>query len=252
MNPLANPRSNAKIFAKGAVNDWLAPIGDKTMESTAGARSSLFGLFRTLTSDTKTLIRQEIELAKTEISEKISLLGRNTVSLAIGGFVAYAGLIVLLIALGAFSAWAFTKAGLDPLLAGVTGLGAIGLVVVAIGLVMVLKAVKTFSKESLTPQRTLTTLQEIKGSSIPAAEEHWIEKEKPEDKPSSAELQGRVEHTETRLSGTLEEIGERLSPAHINNEVKARISAKPYQAGAIAMIAGLFSGWLIKRKINHA
>src|SRR4051812_36620668 len=72
--------------------------------STAGfsspPRPSIIGLFKNLTGEFKTFIRQEVDLAKTEISEKVSMIGKNVASIAIGGFIAYAGLIVLLIGLG--------------------------------------------------------------------------------------------------------------------------------------------------------
>lgn len=141
------------------------------METGTFAKTSFFSLFRALTGDTRKLIRQEIKLAKTELSEKMSRMGRNAISLAIGGFVAYAGLITFLIGLGWLLAWAFSQAGLEPVLAAFLGLGTIGLVVMVIGCVLILKGVRTLSHESLTPERTLHTLQELKGgAATPEAE----------------------------------------------------------------------------------
>ena len=220
------------------------------METTTPGRASLLGLFRTLTSDTRTLIRQEIQLAKTELSEKASVLGRNAVKLAIGGFVAYAGLIVFLIGLGWLLAWAFEKAGLEPTLGGFLGLAIIGLVVITVGTLLLLKGVRTISKESLAPQRTLHTLQELKGterfhpSEAPAHHEH---------RPaSSAEMQARVEATENQMGETLDELGHRLSPQHINSQVKQSIQANPYRSGLIAMGAGLISGLYLFRRTRRA
>lgn len=70
------------------------------MQTSTAPRTSLRRLFRALTSDAKTFIRQEVQLAKTEIGEKLSEFGRNAAALAIGRFVAYAGLIVFLLSLG--------------------------------------------------------------------------------------------------------------------------------------------------------
>lgn len=202
-------------------------------------------MFRNLTGDTRTFIRQEIQLAKTELSEKLSHMGRNAVSLAIGGFVAYAGLIVFLIGLGWLLGWAFTLAGLQPALAAFVGLAIIGLVVAGIGAIMLLKGAKTLSKESLAPQRTLQTLQELKsGQAAPSPAST--------EKPSSAEMQARVEATENRMGDTLDELGYRLSPQHINQQVKHRIQENPYRAGLIAIVAGLISGLLVRRKFHHA
>ncbi len=223
------------------------------METITRGRSSFLGLFRALTGDTKTFIRQEIQLAKTELSEKMSRLGKNAATLAVGGFVAYAGLIIFLMGLGWLLAWAFEAAGLQPVLAGFIGLGAIGLLTIVIGCVLLFKGLKTISSESLAPQRTMYTLQELKGT--PSASSSAAPAEQPaekEEKVSSAEMQHRVEDTENRMGETLDELGRRLSPQHINAQVKERIRSNPYRSGAIAMVAGIVSGFLLKRKFRHA
>jgi len=61
------------------------------MTNTSDTRS-LGELFASLSKDTTTLVRQEIELAKTEISEKVSETGKNVASLMVGGAIAYAAL----------------------------------------------------------------------------------------------------------------------------------------------------------------
>jgi hypothetical protein len=213
------------------------------METAPLAKTSFFSLFRALTGDTRTLVRQEVQLAKTEISEKISRLGWNAVSLAIGGFVAYAGLIAFLLGLGWLLAWFFAKVGLQPVFAGFLGLATIGLLVMVIGGAMIFKGVKTISRESLAPQRTLQTLQELKGSPPSSAPS-----EEPSQRASSAELQNRVEATEQHLGETLDELGHRFNPQYVNAVVKNRIQSTPYQAGLIALGAGLIGGlWLTRR-----
>jgi hypothetical protein len=216
--------------------------------------SSLFTLFRALTGDTKTLIRQEIQLAKTEISEKLSLMGKNAVSVAMGGFVAYAGLIVFLIGLGWLIGYALSTAGVNPMLSGFIGIGGIGVVVLLVGVVLLMKGIKAFSKESLAPRRTIETLQELKGAN-PAPTPSFAKEHPKQDepsKPSSAEIQDQVQNTEARLGANLEEIGYRLSPGHINAKVKSKIQAQPYRAGVIAVAAGFVSGFLLKRKFRHS
>ena len=64
------------------------------MHQTTSTQSSIGGLIRNLREDTKRLLNQQIELLKSELSEKTSCFGRNAVALAIGGFIAYAGFIV--------------------------------------------------------------------------------------------------------------------------------------------------------------
>jgi hypothetical protein len=60
---------------------------------------SIGELFGQLTQDMTLLVRQEIQLARSEISEKLSRLTTNLVSVAAGGFVAYVGGLALVAAL---------------------------------------------------------------------------------------------------------------------------------------------------------
>ena len=220
------------------------------MDTTAPAKASLLGLFRLLTGDTRTFLRQEIELAKTELSEKISQMARHAAFLAVGGAIAYAGLIVLLIGLGWLLAWAFQDAGLKPVLAAFLGLAVIGVLVSLVGAVLVLKGIKTLKNARLAPERTIRTLQELKGND--SAHYSTEVQNQAGPTPSSAEMQARVEATENRMGETLDELGRRLSPQHINAEVKKRIQANPYRSGFIAMAAGLLGGLFVRRKIRHA
>ena len=213
------------------------------MEATEVRHSSLMGLVRDFTKETKNFFRQEVDLARTELSEKLKTMTSGATNVAIGGFVAYAGAIVFLIGLGELLAFAFTKAGLDSVLAQFIGLGIIGLVVAGAGTAMLMTALKKLSAESLAPKRTLHTLQEIRG------EEVHIKKPEPEKpKLSSAELEKQVEHTEARIGYTLDEMIDRVSPRRVRARVKARLQEKPYQAGLIAMVVGIVSGLMVRRK----
>ena len=52
---------------------------------------SLGELFSELAQETSTLVRQEVQLAKTEMGQKASRVGKDVGFLAAGGAVAYAG-----------------------------------------------------------------------------------------------------------------------------------------------------------------
>src|SRR3954454_1129677 len=60
---------------------------------------SLFALFSDLWRETSTLVHKEAELAKAELSEKVSQVGTGVAKLAVGGAIVFAGFIVLLLAL---------------------------------------------------------------------------------------------------------------------------------------------------------
>jgi hypothetical protein len=218
-----------------------APTVAATPISEEGSTSTL-GLVRRLTNDTKRLLKQEIELAKAELSEKVSLLARNSIAIATGGLIAYAGLIVFLIGLGWLVGWALQKAGVQPMLSGFIGLAIIGIVVAAIGGLFVYKGIKTLSQDTLAPERTIHSIQRLKGSE---GVQSGTEKSAP--KRPSKEIEAQVAATESRVSATLDTLGYRLSPQHINQQVKHRIQRSPYQSGLLAMAAGLVGGLFLVR-----
>jgi xanthine/uracil permease len=122
---------------------------------------SIGQLLKELRDETTTLLRQEVDLAKTEISEKASRTGRNLGSLAVGGGVAFLGALALLAAViyGLTSILnQFMSVGVAIWLAPLI----VGLVLASIGYSLVQKALTTLRQESLTPQRTTQTLQENK------------------------------------------------------------------------------------------
>lgn len=123
---------------------------------------SLGGILRELRDETSLLFRQEVELAKTEAGEKARSVGQKAAGMAVGGAVAYAGLIVLLIALGGLAAQGLVEAGLDEGLAAWLGLGIVGTLTAIIGAVMLAKAKAELRKESLKPERTIQSLREDK------------------------------------------------------------------------------------------
>jgi len=120
--------------------------------SPTAAGPSLGELFAALLKDTSTLVRQEISLAKAELGEKVSTIGRNVGLLAAGGAVAYAGLLALLAAVICLLAHAGMSWWAASLLVGV--------VVTAVGGLLVSKGLNALKHEDLAPRQTLETLRE--------------------------------------------------------------------------------------------
>ena len=123
---------------------------------------SLADLMRELRDETTTLLKQEIALAKTELSENAAKAGRNVATLGIGAMVAYAGFILLLVALSLLAQVGLERAGLNQEIARWLGPAAVGLIVAVIGYMLIAKAKTTLSKESLAPKKTIQTLKEDK------------------------------------------------------------------------------------------
>ena len=99
------------------------------------------------------VISLEIELAKTEVSQKASRVGKNVGLLAAGGAIAYAGFLALIAAIIAILA-TFMYTWLAALI--------VALLVLAAGGALVWVGLKTLQQESPVPQRTLETLKEDK------------------------------------------------------------------------------------------
>ncbi|HEU5163558.1 MAG TPA: phage holin family protein [Thermoanaerobaculia bacterium] len=114
-------------------------------------RRSLGELFSELTSETRTLIRQEIELAKTELTEKATRAGKDAAMMTAGGILVYAGLLVLLGAL---------VIGLGHLIGYGFAALIVGLAVAGAGAGMVLAGKKDLKNASLAPDRTRRSIKE--------------------------------------------------------------------------------------------
>lgn len=122
---------------------------------------SLGQILRDLRDETSALLRQEVDLAKTEMSEKISVAGQNLGSVAVGGAVAFAGALTLLAALtlGLISLLSQLMSRdvamwLAPLL--------VGGILAAVGYSMVKKALQALKQEGIAPKRTTQSLKENK------------------------------------------------------------------------------------------
>jgi len=134
----------------------------ETQTHAASADTSLASLIRELRDESTTLLRQEVALAKTEMTEKATVLGRNATYLAVGGLVAYAGLVFILLSLTELLSVVLVKAGLSTTVASWLAPGIIGLAIAGVGYALIQKARSTLSRESLAPVKTIQSLKEDK------------------------------------------------------------------------------------------
>lgn len=112
---------------------------------------SLGELFSELAQETSTLVRQEVDLAKTEMGQKASRVGKDVGFLAAGGAVAYAGLLAIL---------AGVIVVIDTFLPLWLAALLVGLVVAAIGYFLIKKGLDALKKEDVAPRQTIETLKE--------------------------------------------------------------------------------------------
>jgi len=112
---------------------------------------SLGELFAELARETSTLVRQEVALAKTEVTQKASLVGRDVGRIGVGGAIAYAGLLALIGAV-ILILGLFLPLWLSALI--------VGLVVAGIGYALIQQGVSALKRAELTPRQTIETLKE--------------------------------------------------------------------------------------------
>jgi hypothetical protein len=113
---------------------------------------SLGELFGDLARDTSTLVRQEVDLAKVEMTQKATRVGKDLGFLVAGGAVAYAGFLALIAAI----AIGLGQLGLPWWLATLL----VALVVGGVGAFLVMRGLNALKQERLAPERTMQTLKE--------------------------------------------------------------------------------------------
>lgn len=116
-------------------------------------QKSMGELFSELTTETRDLIVKEVELAKTEMSEKIGKAERGMMSLVLGGLVLFSGLLAL-IASAILGLSLYMDAWLAALIVGV--------VVAGIGYSMWAKGRDNLDPKQLRLRQTSETLEENK------------------------------------------------------------------------------------------
>lgn len=127
---------------------------EMTSRTEVPERRTLIGLFSDLWRETSALFRAEAELAKAELSQKVSQVQTAIVSLAVGGAILLAAFLVLLDAIvnGLAQTLPPEQAPwLSPLIVAV--------VVGIIGFIMLAKGRRDLEARSLTPTRTMHSLR---------------------------------------------------------------------------------------------
>jgi MFS family permease len=112
---------------------------------------SLGDLFSELAAETGTLVRQEVALAQTELTQKATSVGKNVGFLVVGGAVGYAALLALLAAL-IIGLANFVPAWASALIVGV--------VVGIVAFLLISSALKSLKETELTPRETVKSLKE--------------------------------------------------------------------------------------------
>jgi len=122
-------------------------------EAQVRERESAIGLLRRLVDEFSVLFRKEVALAKAEAVQSFSHLKAAAISMASGGAVLFAGLLVLLAA---------AVLGLSHVVADWLAALIVGSIVSIVGFVMINSGKNKFDSSALKPERTQRAFQQDK------------------------------------------------------------------------------------------
>lgn len=135
---------------------------NRTEEPHASSPHSLAELLRDLREEGTTLLRQEVDLAKSEMSEKADQLTSNGVKIGIGAGVAGAGLLILLIGISYLMSHMYLALGLSAEVSAWLGPVTVGLLTALIGWGLIAKARSGLKSAEFAPKQTLGSLRDTK------------------------------------------------------------------------------------------
>lgn len=119
---------------------------DRPLES-----KPLGDLFSDLASDMANLVRQEVTLARVELTQKAKRVGKNVGYLVVGGAIGYAALLAVLAAVIMLLTRVMPAWGASLL---------VGIVIAGISWLLIGKALNALQETDLTPRETVETLKE--------------------------------------------------------------------------------------------
>ena len=160
-NPGARADENWQQHARSAPGHPHAYAADDDRTPPADDGRGFADLFRQLRDEITALFRQEVALAKTEVTEKAKTVGRQVGYIAAGGVVALLGVVFVLwfvtlvigfmLAAAGLEAWAIILA---PLITG--------LILLLVGGFLLMSGIEKLKSMNYTPEKTKQSLKEDK------------------------------------------------------------------------------------------
>lgn len=121
------------------------------MHQFATEERSIGDLFSDLTADLRVLVRQEVALARAEISDKVSHLGRDAATIAIGAVLALVGFQAL-VATAIIALSLVLPAWLSALI--------VGAVLALVGGLLAWRGYRDIQERGIVPQETVESIKE--------------------------------------------------------------------------------------------
>ena len=108
-------------------------------------------LFGDLATEMSNLVRQEVALAKIEVSQKAKYVGKNVGYLVVGGAIAHAAMLAVIAAIIMLLAKVMPNWGATLV---------VGILVAGIAWLLIGKALSALQQTEITPRETVETLKE--------------------------------------------------------------------------------------------
>jgi hypothetical protein len=121
------------------------------MDGRVREERSLGELFGDLTDDVRMLLRQEVALARTEVSDKVAHLSRDGMRIGVGGVLAFVGFQAL-VATAIIALDLIIPLWLSALL--------VGAVLAIVGYVLIRQGMNDVKRRGITPTETISSLKE--------------------------------------------------------------------------------------------
>ena len=138
----------------------VGPASTKARREDGKTTPGAAELIRALIGDIRLWFRQEADLIKTEAAEKTKMAGKSVAAIAGGALAAYAGIVILLLAVAGLIGAGLVALGMNELLASFVSALVVGGAVIGIGAAVIKAGLDKLSPDSLSPDRTKETLQD--------------------------------------------------------------------------------------------
>ncbi|MGV3773540.1 MAG: phage holin family protein [Verrucomicrobiales bacterium] len=219
-----------------------------TSTATTVKRESMLGLLGDLQQDAKNVFKKEIELAKTELSEKLSAMGKHSGLVGAGAAMAAIGAVILIMSLGFIIAYGLEAAGLSERMAEFLGFLIVAVITTAIGAVLAMKGLNALKHSSLAPEKAIETYRDMRGTHATETAKETIKVEAP--KQNSDEIKTELEITRLRMDQEMDELKNRLTPRRMLDATILAFKRDPLRAALITAGTGL-GGLLLFKARSH-
>jgi ElaB/YqjD/DUF883 family membrane-anchored ribosome-binding protein len=220
----------------------------ETVSQYSGQR--LFTLLGNLRQDLTEMVKSEITLLKSEISATVSLMGKDGITIVIGGVVAYTGAIFALVGLATLIAFALNKVGLSIMMSMWISFLVFGLAIAATGYILLKSGISKFKEVKVAPQQTISTVKGIVKGQNGAAGIVASKDLKDEATEKTQKARVAAEKKIEKVQGQLAEVQARMKPRYMWRATCTAVKRRPkMSAGVGAAVIAL--GYVMARRRGH-